>query len=337
MTSDIAVWLGTPNTSIFMPGSGIVLCEPSVIAYNGDPAARKVKAVGKEAAAMEGRTPERVTVVRPLEEGLISNADACKDMLTAFLMKVIVPGVFGPKIRAIVGIPVGLSMEERRIYDDVFAKAGCTHAIMIENALLSAIGAGMPVHTHKNGLIVDIGGGMTEIAVVSLGTIVNGCSMNVGGDMMDKALRDFIMGKYDIDLGFDTIKRIKSRIGSLYSNDKRSLIVSGTDTATRSPANIRVRATDVMDALMPYYLRIADAVDSILQVLPPEAAADIGSDGVHITGGAGKILGLDKLFFGKLNLPVVIHDEGEYATVLGGGKLLENSVLLSEVLGTRVK
>ena len=335
MTEELAISLGTSNTSIFMPGNGIVLCEPSVVAYSGDPAARRIKAVGKEAAAMEGRTSDRITVIRPLEDGLISDADACRDMLNAFLLKVVRPGVFGPRIRAIVGIPVGLSMEERRIYDDVLAKVGVTHAIMIENASLAAIGAGMPVHTHKSGLIADIGGGMTEIAVISLGAIVNGCSINVGGDMMDKALRDFIMGKYDLDVGTETIKRIKSRIGSLYSNDKTGLQVSGTDISARSPANFRVKATDVMEALMPYYLRIADAIDSILQVLPPETSADIGGDGIHVTGGASKILGLDKLFFGKLNLPVIVHDDAEYATVLGGGKLLENSVLLGEVLGTR--
>ncbi len=335
MTEELAISLGTSNTSIFMPGNGIVLCEPSVVAYSGDPAARRIKAVGKEAAAMEGRTSDRITVIRPLEDGLISDADACRDMLNAFLLKVVRPGVFGPRIRAIVGIPVGLSMEERRIYDDVLAKVGVTHAIMIENAILAAIGAGMPVHTHKSGLIADIGGGMTEIAVISLGAIVNGCSINVGGDMMDKALRDFIMGKYDLDVGTETIKRIKSRIGSLYSNDKTGLQVSGTDISARSPANFRVKATDVMEALMPYYLRIADAIDSILQVLPPETSADIGGDGIHVTGGASKILGLDKLFFGKLNLPVIVHDDAEYATVLGGGKLLENSVLLGEVLGTR--
>ncbi|HIW02356.1 MAG TPA: rod shape-determining protein [Candidatus Protoclostridium stercorigallinarum] len=335
MTEELAISLGTSNTSIFMPGNGIVLCEPSVVAYSGDPAARRIKAVGKEAAAMEGRTSDRITVIRPLEDGLISDADACRDMLNAFLLKVVRPGVFGPRIRAIVGVPVGLSMEERRIYDDVLAKVGVTHAIMIENAILAAIGAGMPVHTHKSGLIADIGGGMTEIAVISLGAIVNGCSINVGGDMMDKALRDFIMGKYDLDVGTETIKRIKSRIGSLYSNDKTGLQVSGTDISARSPANFRVKATDVMEALMPYYLRIADAIDSILQVLPPETSADIGGDGIHVTGGASKILGLDKLFFGKLNLPVIVHDDAEYATVLGGGKLLENSVLLGEVLGTR--
>ncbi len=335
MTEELAISLGTSNTSIFMPGNGIVLCEPSVVAYSGDPAARRIKAVGKEAAAMEGRTSDRITVIRPLEDGLISDADACRDMLNAFLLKVVRPGVFGPRIRAIVGVPVGLSMEERRIYDDVLAKVGVTHAIMIENAILAAIGAGMPVHTHKSGLIADIGGGMTEIAVISLGAIVNGCSINVGGDMMDKALRDFIMGKYDLDVGTETIKRIKSRIGSLYSNDKTGLQASGTDISARSPANFRVKATDVMEALMPYYLRIADAIDSILQVLPPETSADIGGDGIHVTGGASKILGLDKLFFGKLNLPVIVHDDAEYATVLGGGKLLENSVLLGEVLGTR--
>lgn len=335
MTEELAISLGTSNTSIFMPGNGIVLSEPTVIAYHGGADSHRIKAVGKEAAAMEGRTPDSITIVHPLEDGLIANADACRDMLAAFLLKVVRPGIFGPRIRAIVGIPVGLAMEERRIYDDVFAKVGCSQVIMIENALLAAIGAGMPIHTHKSGLIVDIGGGMTEIAVVSLGAIINGCSINVGGDMMDKALRDFIMGKYSLNVGVETIKRIKSRIGSLYSNDMTGLLVSGTDIAARAPANFRVKATDVMEALMPYYLRIADAIDSILQVLPPETAADISEDGIHVTGGASKILGLDKLLFGKLNLPIIIHDDAEYATVLGGGKLLENSVLLGEIIGKR--
>ena len=335
MTEELAISLGTSNTSIFMPGNGIVLCEPSVIAYDGKPESRRVKAVGKSAAAMEGRASDRINVIRPVEDGVIANADACRDMLTAFLLKVVRPGLFGPKIRAVVGIPVGLSLEERRVYDDVFAKAGCTYVTMVENAMLSAIGAGLPVHTHKSSLIVDIGGGMTEIAVISLASIVSGCAINVGGDMMDKALRDFIMGKYDFGVGTETIKRIKSRIGSLYSNDKTGLLVSGTDIAARAPANFRVRATDVMEALMPYYLRIADAVDSILQVLPPETAADISTDGVHVTGGASKILGLDKLMFGRLNLPVIVHNDAEYATVLGGGNLLENAVLLGEITGKR--
>lgn len=332
MTEEIAVSLGTSYTSLFIPGNGIVLCEPSVIAYNGNPSQRRVRAAGKDAAAMEGRAGDRVTVVRPVEDGVIADADACRDMLYSFVSRIYPPRVFSPRIRALVGIPMGLSLEERRLYDDVFAKVGFNETLMIENAMLAAIGVGLPVHTHKSSLIVDIGGGTTEIAVISLGSIANGCSISVGGDMMDKALRDFLMGKYNLNVGNETIRKIKSRIGSLYSNDRSGLTVSGTDIAARAPTNFRVNATDVMDALMPYYLRIADAVDSILQVLPPETSADISNDGIHVTGGAGKILGLDKLFFSKLKLPVTVHQDAEYATVLGGGKLLENALLLHELL-----
>lgn len=331
MTEELAVSLGTSYTSFFIPGNGIVLSEPSVIAYNGDPAQRRVRAVGKEAAAMEGRAGDRVTVVRPIENGVISDADACRDMLYSFICNLYPPRVFSPRIRALAGIPMGLSLEERRLYDDVFSKAGINETIVVENAMLAAIGAGLPVHTHKSSFIVDIGGGTTEIAAISLGAIVNGCSISVGGDMMDKALRDFLMGKYNLNVGYETIRKIKSRIGSLYSNDRSGLVVSGTDIAARAPTNFRVNAVDVMDALMPYYLRIADAVDSILQVLPPEISADIFENGLHVTGGAGKILGLDKLFFSKLKLPVTVHQDAEYATVLGGGKLLENALLLHEL------
>ena len=228
-----------------MPGNGIVLCEPSVIAYDGKPESRRVKAVGKSAAAMEGRASDRINVIRPVEDGVIANADACRDMLTAFLLKVVRPGLFGPKIRAVVGIPVGLSLEERRVYDDVFAKAGCTYVTMVENAMLSAIGAGLPVHTHKSSLIVDIGGGMTEIAVISLASIVSGCAINVGGDMMDKALRDFIMGKYDFGVGTETIKRIKSRIGSrqiLGLFVKSGNLAIGRQSLLAKSANVRFRS-----------------------------------------------------------------------------------------------
>lgn len=335
MTEELAVSLGTSYTSVFIPGNGIVLSEPSVIVYNGDPSQRRVRAAGKDAASMEGRAGDRLTVVRPIEDGVIADADACRDMLYSFVCRLYPPRVFSPRIRAVAGIPMGLSLEERRLYDDVFTKAGFHETVMIENAMLAAIGAGLPVHTHKSSLIVDIGGGTTEIAVVSLGSIVNGCSISVGGDMMDKALRDYLMGKYNLNVGNETIRKIKRRIGSLYSNDKSGVTVSGTDIAARAPANFRVNATDVMDALMPYYLRIADAIDSILQVLPPETSADISTDGIHVTGGAGKILGLDKLFFSKLNLPVTVHQDAEYATVLGGGKLLENTVLLNEIVSQR--
>lgn len=335
MTEEIGIVVGTTNTMIYKPGNGIVLCEPTKVAYNGDPKLGRVRAVGTEAAAMIGKVPEKTVLSFPVTDGFITDPDACRDMLDRFLRKVFKPRIFAPKIRAIVGVPTGLTIEERRIYGDVFAKVGINETIMVENILLSAVGVDLPVHTHKVSLVANIGGGLTEIAAISLGGIMKGYGINVGGSMMDRALHDFILGKYNFKIGMNTIAKLKSEIGSLYSNDKTSLLVSGTDIVSQAPMSVSIRSTDIMEALMPYYLRIADAIESVIKVLPPEASSDISIDGLHLTGGASKILGLDKLFSERLHLPVTVHPDGEYASVLGAGKLLASPVLLNEVMNQR--
>lgn len=335
MTEELAVVIGTTNTSIYMIGNGIVLSEPTKVAYNGDPKLGKVRAVGEEAADMIGKAPPNTVLSFPVTDGFITDPDACRDMLRAFLGKLLKPKVLAPRLRVLAGVPTGLTIEERRIYDDVFSKVGISETIMVENVLLAAVGIDLPVHTHKVSLIANLGGGISEIAAVSLGGIVSGCGINVGGGMMDRALRDFIMGKYNFRIGMSAIAKLKSEIGSLYSNDKSTLSVSGTDLIARSPSSITVKATDVMEALMPYYLRIADAADTIIKSLPPETAADISTDGLHLTGGASKIPGLDKLLSERLHLPVTVHADAEYAGILGAGKLLLNPVLLNEILSQK--
>lgn len=332
MTEELAIVVGTTNTMIYMPGNGIVLSEPTKVAYNGDPTFRRVRAVGSEAAAMLGKVPEKTVLSFPVVDGFIVEPDACQDMLREFLKKILKPKLFAPKLRALVGVPVGLTLEEKRIYEDVYLKAGLHEVMMLENILLSAVGVDLPVHTHKVSLIINIGGGTTEIAAVSLSGIIKAYGLNIGGAMMDRAIRDSLLGKYGLQLGMSTVSKVKEEIGTLYSNDKTTMSVAGTDVMTKAPIAKVVKSTDIMDAIMPYYLRIADAVERILKMLPTESATDIKSNGVHLTGGCSKILGLEKLFYERLQLPVTVYADGEYSAVLGAGKLLENPVLLNEIV-----
>ncbi len=332
MTEELAIVIGTANTMIYMPNNGIVLCEPSIVAYTGDPKSGKVRYVGNEAAATVGKTPENTNLRFPVTDGIISSPDACRDMLAAFLKKLIRPGLFGPKIRAIAAIPTGLALEERRIYDDVFARAGISDVIMIEKVLLAAVGAELPVHSDKVSLIANIGAGTTSIAAVASSGIVYGCSANIGGIMMDKALRDYILGKYNFRIGLSEAERIKCGVGSLFSNDKRKMTSRGADLTVMSPSSFDIKSTDVMEAVMPYYLRVADAIESIIRSLRPEIAADIYTDGLHLTGGACLIPGIEKMFSERLRIPVSVHVDSEYAAVLGAGKLLTNKAALREIL-----
>ncbi len=335
MTEELAIVIGTSNTGIYMPGNGIVLYEPTKIAYNGDPKLGKVRAVGHEAAAMTGKAPESTVLSFPVSDGFITDPDSCRDMLYEFLCRVLRPRLFAPKLRVIAGVPTGMTIEEHRIYDDVFAKVGIRDAMTIENIMLSAVGIDLPVHAHKVSLIANIGGGITEVAALSLGGIVKACGINIGGGMIDRALCDYILGKYNFKIGPITASHVKEEIGSLYSNDLTTMPVTGTDVSRRAPTVINIKATDVMDSVMPYYLRIADAVETIIKSLPPESSSDITVDGLYLTGGGSKIPGLDKLLSDRLHIPVTVHPDAEYAALLGGGKLLSNAVLLNEILSRK--
>lgn len=332
MTEELGIVLGTVNTVIYKPGNGIVLCEPSAVAYLGNPKAGKVRAVGEAAAAMLGKAPENTTVCLPMKDGVIAEPSACRDMLTAFFAKLMKPRLFAPKIRAIVAVPMGLTLEERRIYEDTFTGAGVHEVVMVEKIMLAAVGIDLPVHGPKVSLIANLGGGLTEIAAISSAGIVKGCGINIGGRMMDRAFKDYVLGKYRFKIGMSEAAAVKRSIGSLYANDCSSTEVSGTDIAEQIPASFMLKSSDVLDSVMPYYLRIADAIENIVKVLPPETSEDISTDGLFLTGGASKILGLERMVSERLRLPVTVHREAEYAAAMGAGKLLSNSVLLREIL-----
>lgn len=330
---EIAIEIGTSNTSIYISGMGVVLREPTIVAFIGEPKQRKVRAVGNQAIDMLGKTPEKTTIVSPVMDGFIVDQDACTVLLKEFIKKIIPDKyIFNPRIKAILGVPTGLTVEERKMYEDVCLKAGVSDVTMIENIILSAIGIDLPISTTNGGVIVNIGGGTTEIAALSLSGVVSGCGVNIGGTMMDKALLDFIVGKYSLKIGLSTARKVKTEIGSLYSNDTSYITVSGIDVRTKNLGSVTIRATDVLEALMPYYIRVSEAIESVINMCPPEIASDIYKSGIHVTGGASQILGLDKLFGSRLKLPVYVSEDANFSTITGAGKLLSNKQLLEEIL-----
>ena len=329
---EIAVEIGTGHTSIYVPGNGIVSREPTVIAFIGDPRNRRVHAVGLQAEKMMGKTPERTTIVEPVSDGVIVNAEACGLLLREFIKKILPPNyIFFPRIRAILGIPTGLSIEERTVYEDVCAAAGIGEVTMIDNIMLSGIGLDLPIDSAGGGVVVNIGAGTTEIAAMSLAGVVSGCGVTIGGKMMDKAIMDFIAGKYDLKVGIGTARKIKNEIGSLYENDTSEMSVSSRNVKTRNTGSVYVTAADICEVVKPYYLRIADAVESVINMCPPEIAGEIEAKGIYVVGGGSKILGLEKLFSERLHVNVYTVDEPMYCVILGAGKLLGDKELLRRI------
>lgn len=330
---EIAVEIGTGYTSIYVPGNGIVLREPTVIAFIGDPKNRRVHAVGAQAEKMLGKTPERTAIVEPVSDGVITDVDACGLLLKEFVKKILPPNfIFFPKIKAILGIPTGLNFEERTQYEDVCAMAGISEVTMIDNIILSGIGLDLPIYSAGCGVVVNIGAGTTEIAALSLAGVVSGCGITIGGKMMDKALADFIAGKYDLKVGMSTARKVKNEIGSLYENDTSELLISGRNVKTKNTGSAYVTAADVCEVIKPYYLRIADAVESIINTCPPEIVGEINNKGIYVVGGGSRILGLEQVFSQRLNISVYTVDEPAYSVILGAGKLLGDKELLSQIM-----
>ena len=330
MPLDIALDIGTAYTSIFLRTEGVVLREPSVVAIVGK---NKVRAVGFEAAEMLGKAPDNVRVVCPVKDGYIVDSLAATLMIRTFLAKITPPNaLFYPRFRCILATPAGLTDEEVRTYERICNTAGIGEVVMADSVLMAALGVELPLTSAFGGFVVDIGGGITKIASVSMCAILSGCAISIGGDMMDKALGDYILGKFDIRLGLRTLRKIKSDIGSLYTNDTASMVVSGVDAKTHELRSLEIAASDVGEAVRPYYAKVADSIEKVIKKCPPEAAAEIHRRGINLTGGAAAIKGLDGFLHSRLKLPVIAHFDPHLAVIRGSGKLLTNKALLAEVL-----
>ncbi len=322
-SEDIGIDLGTASVLVFKKGKGIVLHEPSVVAI--DKNTDKIIAVGEAARQMLGRTPGHIVAIRPLKDGVIADYDTTEKMLTYFIRKVIgTRFLFKPRV--IVCIPTGATDVEERAVNQATVSSGARQAYIVEEPLAAALGAGMNISDASGNMVVDIGGGTSDIAVLSLGGIVCDASLRVGGDKFDEAIIRYIRREYNLMIGERTAEEIKIRVGTAYVTDEnmhRSMEVRGRDLLTGLPKNIQVSSSESFKALQEPVEAIIEGVKKVLEITPPELAADIVNNGIVMTGGGSLLNGLDILLSKETNLPVYVAEDAISCVAMGTGKALE--------------
>ncbi|MDX8398590.1 MAG: rod shape-determining protein [Mariprofundaceae bacterium] len=322
---DISIDLGTANTLIYVRGEGIVLNEPSVVAvYEGDGRNnRKVLAVGAEAKRMLGRTPDSISAIRPLKDGVIADFVITEEMLKQFIRKVHKRS-WGLAPRIVICVPYGSTPVERRAIRESALSAGAREVYLIEEPMAASIGADLPVTEASGSMVVDIGGGTAEIAVISYGGIVDSRSVRVGGDKMDDAIINHLRRKYSLLVGAPTAEKIKMQLGSAYpQQERREMEVKGRDLINGVPKTLLLDDSEILEALTESVYAIVEGVKVCLERTPPELAADIVDKGIMLTGGGALLVGLDQLLREETGLPVTVSDNALNCVVLGAGRVLE--------------
>jgi len=331
-SNDLAIDLGTATTLIYVKGKGIVSCEPSVVAVQRDARGEKsVLAVGREAKEMLGRTPGNIQAIRPLRDGVIADFEITEAMLRYFITRAHNRRTL-VKPRIIICVPFGITEVEKRAVKESAESAGAREVYLIEEPMAAAIGAGLPITEPSGNMVVDIGGGTTEVAVISLAGIVYSQSVRVGGDKMDEAIVAYMKRKYNLAIGEQTAERIKITIGNAYPLDEQmTMEVKGRDMVAGIPKTVVVNSDEVREALAEPINAIVEAALLALERTPPELAADIVDKGVVLTGGGALLKNMDVLLREETGLPVMVADDPISAVVLGSGKTLDHIELLKEV------
>ena len=330
-TRDMAIDLGTANTLVYVRGQGIVLNEPSVVAINTRD--NSALAVGLEAKRMIGRTPSHIQAIRPLRDGVIADFDITERMLRYFIKKVQPRRWARPRI--IVCVPSGITGVERRAVEEAAYHAGARRAYTIEEPMAAAIGVDLPIHEPAGSVIVDVGGGTTEVAVISLGGIVVARSSRLGGDELDEAIVNWVKKEYNLLIGDRTAEQLKMAIGSAWPfTDEPNAEIRGRDLVTGLPKTIIITAAEVREAIEEPIQGIIDTVTYCLDKTPPELAADVMDRGIVITGGGALLRGLDVRIANEAGTPVITSDRPLHSVVLGSGKCLEDFDMLEDILTT---
>jgi rod shape-determining protein MreB len=328
-SNDLAIDLGTANTLIYVKGKGITLSEPSVVAIKRG--THQVLKVGKEAKEMLGRTPGSIVAIRPLKDGVIADFDVTEQMIRAFIVKIHNRKTL-VRPRIIVGVPSGITQVEKRAIRDAAEQAGAREVYLIEEPMAAAIGAGLPVQEPSGSMIVDIGGGTTEVAVISLAGIVYSQSIRIAGDEMDEAVTQYLKRKYSLLVGERTAENIKIQIGSAYPFDEpRKMEIKGRGLIEGIPKTLTITDGDIRAALQDALAAIVNAVKTALERTPPELAADIAEKGIVLAGGGSLLYGLDTLIALETHLKVRVADDPLSCVVLGIGKALDELELLKAV------
>lgn len=332
-SKDIGIDLGTANTLVYLRGKGIIIREPSVVAV--DVKMDRVRYVGQEAKDVIGRTPGSIVAVRPLKDGVIADFDMTTSMLQEFIRKALKGRAFaGSRVRVIICIPSGVTAVERRAVKEATQNAGAKRVSIIEEPMAAAIGAGLPVADPTGSMIVDIGGGTSEVAVISLGGIVTSRSVRVAGDEFDSSIINYIKKKYNLLIGERTAENIKIAIGSAYpyADNEPSMDIKGRNLLNGLPENITVTSEEIREALSEPLSHVIEAIKVTLEKTPPELAADIIDQGIMLAGGGALLKGLDLLIHAETGMPVKVAERPLDCVADGTGKVLENIDKLIDVL-----
>ena len=328
-SSDLAVDLGTANTLIYVKGRGVVSSEPSVVAINSG--TKEILAIGQEAKNMLGRTPANIIAVRPMKDGVIADYDTTEKMIRYFILKVHNRRAL-VRPRMVICIPSGVTQVEKRAVKDSAIQAGAREVYLIEEPMAAAIGAGLPIQEPSGNMVVDIGGGTTEVAVISLSGIVYANSVRVGGDEMDDNIVNYIKRQYNLLIGTATAEDLKIKLGSAFPLENEiKTEIKGRDLVTGIPKTIEISDSEIREALKESITKIVDAVRIALEQTPPELSADIVDRGIVLTGGGALLKNLDKRLSHETGLPIIVSDDPLKAVVLGSGKVLDDLDLLRKV------
>lgn len=335
-SKDMGIDLGTANSSVYIKGKGIVVNEPSVVAIQRD--SGHVLAVGEEAKMMIGRTPGNIVAIRPMKDGVIADFDTTQSMLRYFITKALKKKLHLIRPRVVVCVPSGVTAVEERAVREAALQAGAREAYLIEEPMAAAIGAGLPVHEPTGNMVVDIGGGTSEVAVISLGGIVTSRSIRVAGDEMDEAIMQHIKRTYNLMVGERTSEEIKIKIGTAYPFPQvETYEVRGRDLLTGLPKTVEITSEEVYKALSEPVSSILEAIKVTLEKTPPELASDIMDKGIFMAGGGSLLKGLDRLVTEETGMPVHVAEEPLFCVAFGTGKVLENLDVLKRVLITPKK
>jgi rod shape-determining protein MreB and related proteins len=325
-SNDLSIDLGTANTLIYIPGQGIVLNEPSVVAIKEDKVrgAKTIAAVGTDAKQMLGRTPGNITAIRPLKDGVIADFNITEKMLRFFIEKVHKRKLLSPSPRILICVPCGSTQVERRAIRESAMMAGARAVYLIEEPMSAAIGAGLPVDEARGSMVLDIGGGTSEVAVISINGIVYSSSVRIGGDRFDEAIVAYVRRNYGTLIGEATAERIKLEIGSAYpGNEVREIEVKGRNLAEGIPRSFTLNSNEILEALQEPLSGIVGAVKTALEQTPPELGSDVANRGIYLTGGGALLTDIDRLIAEETGLPVHIADDPLTCVARGGGMVLE--------------
>ena len=330
-SQDMAIDLGTANTLVVLKGKGVVLNEPSVVAIINDGNKKTVLACGDEAKTMLGRTPGNIQAIRPLKDGVIADFIVTEEMIKHFIKKVHTKNTFANP-RILICVPTGSTPVERKAIQDSALAAGARRVQLIEEPIAAAIGAGLPISEATGSMIVDIGGGTTEIAIMSLGGVVYSKSLRVAGDAMDTAIINYMRKKFNLLIGESTAEKIKKEIGTALPTSNNVFLMKGRDIRTGTPKEISLSEEDACEALQPILNQMLSAIKEALENTPPELSADLVDMGLVLTGGGALLKNIDKLISKDTGLPVTIADSPLDCVALATGKALENEELFSTML-----